>query len=402
MSDKDERQIGPTGGLGRRRFVRLLVLSSGSALLAACAQPAASPTPSASGGAKPTEPPKPAAPAAPPAAAKPAASPAASPVASPSPAAAAPAAPKPAASGRPLQKVSVAVTTLHTWYWAMIAALDKKLMEPYGVELDVVRFQGAAQANTAMVSGSVQVSMSAPDGIFPVQEREQDVKLIGSAINVNPYTLVVAPSINTIADLKGKSLGVTNVSVGADNFAIRLMLANRGLKAGDDYTFVQAGATSERAAAILSGSIQGTVQFEPQLSILTERGLKELDSASNYPALRNSEVVDLTAKKSWYTANQELAVNFARAYLASVRWLYDPANRAEAIRQLAKEMQVDEAKATRAYQRFVVELQAYPKDGKVDMAKLQNAVENVRQLGGTAPTDLAARVDHSIFDAAAR
>ncbi|MCC7104608.1 MAG: ABC transporter substrate-binding protein [Chloroflexi bacterium] len=393
----------------RRRFVRLLVLGSGAALLTACAQPAASPTPAP---AKPTEPPKPVAPApapaptspaASPAAAKPAGSPVASPAAVPSPAAPSPAA-APAVSkpGGPLQKVSVAVTTLHTWYWAMAAALNKKLMEPHGVELDVVRFQGAAQANTAMVSGSVQISMSAPDGIFPVQERDPDVKLIGSAISVNPYTLVVAPSIGSIPELKGKSIGVTNVQVGADNFALRLMLANHGLKAGEDYSFVQAGSTSERAAAILSGSIQATVQFEPQLSILTERGLKELDSASNYPALRDSEVVDLTAKKSWYTANQALAVNFARGYLASVRWLYDPANRAEAIRILAKEMQVDEAKATKAYERFVVDLKAYPKDGKVDMAKLQNSVENVRQLGGAAPSNLADRVDNSLFDAAGR
>jgi branched-chain amino acid transport system substrate-binding protein len=56
----------------RRRFIRLMALGSGGALLTACAQPAGPPTPTAAP-AKPTEAPQPAATAAPPATAAPAA-----------------------------------------------------------------------------------------------------------------------------------------------------------------------------------------------------------------------------------------------------------------------------------------------------------------------------------------
>src|SRR6185437_3190927 len=95
--------------------------------------------------------------------------------------------------------------------------------------------------------------------------------------------------------------------------AMRIMLFENGVKESD-YTVVQAGAISDRTAAMKAKSIDAVAQLEPQATTLRDEGFPEIDNANNYPALKGVHSIVLLAKKSWYDSNAETAMNLVRAW----------------------------------------------------------------------------------------
>jgi ABC-type nitrate/sulfonate/bicarbonate transport system substrate-binding protein len=76
-----------------------------------------------------------------------------------------------------------------------------------------------------------------------------DLVAIGAAVNMVPFYMMSTPEIRTIADLKGKSVGISRFGAASD-FGTRMFLAKHGLEANKDVAFVQIGGQPEIAAAL--------------------------------------------------------------------------------------------------------------------------------------------------------
>lgn len=307
------------------------------------------------------------------------------------------------AAGGEAQTVSVGITSWHTWYWWLMAAEAEGLMEPYGVKLDVVTFQNTGQIAAAVLSGSMDIGLIAPEQTFVLQKTTPELKLIGSNIVTSPYTMLGAPGVKSVKDLRGATIGVTSEGSSADYFTSLLMLRSHGMKQGTDFDYVTAGPPSERAAAMQAGQLQAVMNFEPDALRLIKSGAKVLDRAANYDNLKGVEVNDLAATTTWYEKNRALAENFARGVLASIDWLYNKANRDRAEAILADRMKLDPEMAAATYDRFVVELQAWDRDGQADPTRLEQTRANAAEAGLKMPdaADLEGRFDNSIMKAAA-
>lgn len=69
-----------------------------------------------------------------------------------------------------LETVTAGFVSLHTWHWWALVAQEEGLMEPHGIDLDIVTFQGTDQIAAALLSGSAQFGSVTPEGIFPAQD----------------------------------------------------------------------------------------------------------------------------------------------------------------------------------------------------------------------------------------
>lgn len=301
------------------------------------------------------------------------------------------------------QTVSVGITSWHTWYWWLMAAEAEGLMDPYGVDLDVVTFANTGQIASAVLGESIQIGLIAPEQTFTLQEQAPELKLIGANITTSPYTLLGAPDVETVEDLRGATIGVTSEGSSADYFTSLLMLKSHGMEHGPDFSYVNAGPPSERASAMQSGELQAVMNFEPDALRLIESGANVLDRAADYENLEGVEVNALAATTTWYEGNRELAENFARGYLASLDWLYDEANRERAEEIIADQMDLEPEMATTTYERFLVELQAWDPDGQIDPERLEQTRANAAEAGLEMPPadDLEGRYDNSLMEAAA-
>ena len=305
--------------------------------------------------------------------------------------------------GAEMETVGVGITSWHTWYWWLMGAREEGLMEPYGVELDIVTFQNTGQIAAGVISDSVQIGLPAPEQTFTLQEQSPNLVMIGSNISTSPYTVLGAGDITEIEDLQDATIGVTAEGASADYFTARIILGTHGMEAGTDYSFVNAGPPAERAAAMAAGELQSVLNFEPAALQLIDEGANILDRAANYDQLSDIEVNILVATTDWMEANPDLAQRFACGYIASIEWLYDEANRDRAVELLMGDMNISEEHAQETYDRFVGELQAWDRDGMIDPERLEQTRANAEAAGlegMPAADDLDWRYDNSLMQAA--
>jgi len=138
--------------------------------------------------------------------------------------------------------------------------------------------------------------------------------------------LVVQGSIQSYAGLEGKTLSVDALTTGFA-FVLRKMLALNGI-AESDVSFERAGGVMQRWEALKVGKHAGTLLITPFELIAQKLGLRLLQSARDiFP--RYQGLVGAT-RRSWAAANGETLVNFIRAYLDSLAWLHNAANKAAA------------------------------------------------------------------------
>ncbi|MBF8184586.1 ABC transporter substrate-binding protein [Nonomuraea sp. K274] len=280
-------------------------------------------------------------------------------------------------SGKPgLQKVSLAITGLNALHIWMIVARDYKLMEPAGIDLDLVIFNSQAQVVPSLLAGAVQFGSSTPEQAIAAGLKEKSLRMVVSTETKNPYSLVVDPSISSVAGLKGKKVGVNAANASADYYAGATLLADAGLKPNTGYTFTNVGVTTARVAALQAKQVSGLLLFPPDTLKATSQGAKVLAEAADSPSLKGAQFGTLVALQSWYSENRDTAVRFVRGYQDTIKWLYDPANKDKVIRSIAKEMKVSNDAAATTYKHFLEDLPAESATGEFTEPALKKMLDN--------------------------
>jgi ABC-type nitrate/sulfonate/bicarbonate transport system substrate-binding protein len=300
------------------------------------------------------------------------------------------------AAGTSVTKVSYACASLNGLHLVATVGGEKPdLTHKFGIEFDVLTTTNAPNAVNALMGGSVNTAGVTPDSAWPAQDKAPDAKQLIAVADGTPYVVLAQPEIKKAADLKGKTLGVSALNGGADLTALRVMLSEAGLTQSD-YTLVQAGAISDRTAAMKAKSIAAVANLEPQASLLRDSGFPELDNGNNYPALKGVHAIVLLAKTGWYQGNPELVANFLRSWDAITTWIYDPANKAELLALAKKAMGGTDAGAEGMYTLHVT-AKSVSQNLRINEKFLQQFIENQKKAGiENLPTDVTKYVDNSL------
>jgi NitT/TauT family transport system substrate-binding protein len=95
------------------------------------------------------------------------------------------------------------------------------------------------------------------------------------------FWLVTAPEIRAIADLRGKSVGISTFGSNTD-FTMREILRRHGLDPLKQTTFLSVGSSRERFAALSSGAVQATLLSPPFSFRAQKLGYQKLANAGDY------------------------------------------------------------------------------------------------------------------------
>ncbi|MFF2317521.1 ABC transporter substrate-binding protein [Arthrobacter sp. NPDC058097] len=193
-----------------------------------------------------------------------------------------------------------------------------------GLNVELQDLQGGSKALTAMVGGSTNVTSGYYEHTIQMQAKNQPIKAFVNMGQSSGLALVVSPKnegkIKSIADLKGKNVGVTSPGSSTDMF-IKFLLAKNGLKQ-TDAAVSAIGAGSSAVAAVEQNQVDAAVMLEPDVSVLAKRighdpvlledvrtveGLKEVFNTGSWPSS------SLYAKTEWLDQNKETAGKLAKA-----------------------------------------------------------------------------------------
>lgn len=165
------------------------------------------------------------------------------------------------------KKVIIAYQTGAIPYFVGIANGD--IAKKTGWDIEFRRFNSGADIFAAIVSGDVQIGDVGSSPYAAAVSKGVDVKgFYVSFVAGDGEALVVRPSINTPADLRGKKLAAAPVST--DHYQLLAVLKQEGIS--EQETQVIAIPQPEIVAAWKRGDIDGAFVWDPALSELKKDG----------------------------------------------------------------------------------------------------------------------------------
>jgi NitT/TauT family transport system substrate-binding protein len=204
--------------------------------------------------------------------------------------------------------------SLSVSYAAIWTAGEARLFQKNGIDAEVLYLESAL-VRTALIAGDI--AMGGMSGTTMAAPRLQgaDPILIASFLNSLQYRLVVRPEIKTVAQLKGKRVGVAGFGLGAHRGA-QIMLAKLGLNPDTDVTMLQIGGDPTRLAALLSGTIDATVFNPPLHNRAVEAGMRILANIEEmgFPVQASA----LVTTERFIKMNQDLTRGVVRSIIESI------------------------------------------------------------------------------------
>jgi len=149
------------------------------------------------------------------------------------------------------------------------------LFKKNGLDVDLVYIQGSPILTTAMVSGQVPMAFLGGAALIASAVGGADTVYLACGINTLYWRFFTTPDIKTVADLKGKKLGVTTIGSQEDS-VVRFILRERGLIPDRDFGIVAVGGAPTRLAALSKGVIHGSTFIPPQDIAAEKLGLNPL------------------------------------------------------------------------------------------------------------------------------
>ncbi|TNF59827.1 MAG: transporter substrate-binding domain-containing protein [Burkholderiales bacterium] len=172
-------------------------------------------------------------------------------------------------------RVTIAVGGKNLFYYLPLTIAEQLgYFKDEGLDVNIVDFAGGSRALQAVVGGSADVVSGAFEHTINMQFKGQPMRafvLQGAApqivLGINPKTM---PNYRSVADLKGKKIGVTAPG-SSTNVMANYVLAKAGLKPSD-VSFVGVGASNGAVAAMRSGQIDAISNLDPVITLLQRSG----------------------------------------------------------------------------------------------------------------------------------
>lgn len=179
------------------------------------------------------------------------------------------------AQGIEKPQLSIAVGGKNLLYYLPLTIAESLgYFKAEGLDVTVVDFAGGSRALQAVIGGSAEVVSGAFEHTLNMQAKGQKLRafaLQGRApqivLGINPKTM---PQFKTVADLKGKKIGVTAPG-SSTNVMANFVLAKAGLKPGD-VSIIGVGAGNGAVAAMRSGQIDALSNLDPVITLLQRSG----------------------------------------------------------------------------------------------------------------------------------
>ncbi len=250
--------------------------------------------------------------------------------------------------------------------WPLYVAQGRKLFEQEGVAVKVTLTGSSTHQLEQLRSGGYDIGFQQSDHVVRAVETGSDLCIVMAQGHAPELSLVVAPTIKSFADLRGRDIAVDGANSGYA-LVLRRLLAEHGLQK-DDYRFVEIGGSQERYDAVKSGRAVASWLNPPFDRNLFAAGFASLGTTTQFfPAYPGSIAA---ARREWVAQNTDRLVAFIRAFRGACLWLKDPANKAAAIKLLPERLKVSPELASRAFDAFVSK--ALP---SIDAAGLQQVID---------------------------
>ncbi len=229
-------------------------------------------------------------------------------------------------------KITVAYATLGPALSPGWVTSEKRIWRKHGLDVDLVYLGGGSRSVPALMSGSIQLFMGSDTAGYVAAIQGAKVVKLGVTMNTLGYFLMTAPEIRSIADLKGKVLGV---GLGRDLPYIHLtkILRDNGIDPKTEVKILPlGGGPGGYISALKAGRVQASLIIPPNHLVAEKAGLKVL-AKIDVPTLAGG----LNTSQPMLEKNRDMFIRFLKGYLEGVYFMIR--NKEESLKAFAKYLQ---------------------------------------------------------------
>jgi len=172
-------------------------------------------------------------------------------------------------------KLTLAVGGKAAFYYLPLTISDQLgFFKAEGLDIEISDFAGGTQALQALVSGTADVCSGAYEHTINLQSKKQIFQafvLQGRAPQIAfGISVKNLPNYKTIADLRGKKIGVS--APGSSTHMMANLVLSRGGVKSSDVSFFGVGLADGALSALRSGQIDAISNTDPVMTMLEQKG----------------------------------------------------------------------------------------------------------------------------------
>ena len=247
-----------------------------------------------------------------------------------------------ASSSRAAESLPV-VRLAHAAFNEKVAALwigvEQGLFRKHGVEVRLIYIRTGPQTIAAMAGGEIELVYTIPSSVLSAAAGGMDLIIFGGIVKRAEGDFVVAPSIRTAEDLKGKRVGVQSIGGGIWSQTM-LALEHLGLDPTRDKIAVMVigGDQSTIAQALASGTIDAAYLGYAFSSFVKGKGFRVLLDLGQAPIPYQG--LALIGRAPYLKQNPAVADSVLRGVLESVAFVHNPARKEVVLKSLMKNLRL--------------------------------------------------------------
>jgi NitT/TauT family transport system substrate-binding protein len=269
---------------------------------------------------------------------------------------------------------------------AYFVALNRKYFEQEGLTVDSSAFASGTAALQSLIGGSADVAEGAYEHTLRMQTKGVNITCLVPYGRYPGNVLVVrkseAEKIKSVADLKGKKIGISAPGSSTQNFVAGLM--ERAGVPWKEASYISIGTGPSAAAAMKSGGeLDALVNLDPAIAALVDGGdatilVDSRTEKGTQDAFGGGYLSDcLMVKNDFLKANPNTSQALTNAVVHAMQWL-----KTASIDDIIKSLPPAYYKANERLYRLSLDsnLSAFQWDGLVTPEAAQNVLDSIAVL----------------------
>lgn len=275
-----------------------------------------------------------------------------------------------------LRTVPIALVSKTSISWPLYIADAAGYFAAAGLKIDVSIVGSAARTAQQLVAGAAEIVECSTSQAIEAVLGGAPMTIAMIKTTSSPYAIMGKKSVGSMAGLKGKMF-----IIGGPNDITRIYadaaLARAGVKP-DDLTYTYAGSSSDRFAALMSGTVDAAILVPPFNFMAETNGFVTLDEVYKY--FSPFPVDNVAVNPAWAKMHEDVLVGFIKAQLLGARDFYNPALRSKTVQTLIESTNAKPDDAAKTYD-YLQRIKFFSTTGVSAPADMQKVVDTLVKTG---------------------
>jgi len=294
--------------------------------------------------------------------------------------------------------LNVGVVSRTIFYLPAWTAIEQGFFREEGLDVRIEVYDGSDKISDDLRAGTKQIGITSIENLIAEAYKGGRLKVVAGTAQRPPHFIIAQPEIKSLADLKGKTIGVVSMREGTTFFVADIARAG-GFSPGD--VRVEAvGGSPTRARLLRERKIDAGLQPYPLSYEADAEGFTNLGPIAKL--VPDYQFTSVVVNDEWASANRAVLVAFLRALRRGTDHMF--AHPDQSAELGAKELRTTPAFARRALE-DTDRMDVLARDLGVTDASLRRVFENVKAgqlVGADAPFDRTRFVDDSYLQESRR